>query len=118
MKNLYNLLFNKNDKIVINKLAKKVDKQYKESSDPILIGSMVKLKKNYQVGEVIGFKGKRAIVKVGQLPMNIDIEDLLVVQKIDLEETKEVDKLRKVNISEIGIKIKKINEKGKSSRKN
>jgi hypothetical protein len=43
----------------------------------------VKLKKNYQVGEVIGFKGKRAIVKVGQLPMNIDIEDLLVVEKIE-----------------------------------
>jgi len=41
------------------------------------------LKKNYQVGEVIGFKGKRAIVKVGQLPMNIDIEDLLVVEKIE-----------------------------------
>jgi hypothetical protein len=35
------------------------------------------------VGEVIGFKGKRAIVKVGQLPMNIDIEDLLVVEKIE-----------------------------------
>ena len=42
----------------------------------------MKLKKNYQVGEVIGFKGKRAIVKVGQLPMNIDVEDLLVIEKI------------------------------------
>jgi hypothetical protein len=29
MKNLYNLLFKKNDAIVINKLAKKVDKHYK-----------------------------------------------------------------------------------------
>jgi hypothetical protein len=48
-----------------------------------VVGSTVKLKKNYQVGEVIGFKGKRAIVKVGQLPMNIDIEDLLVVEKIE-----------------------------------
>jgi len=64
-------------------LAKKVDKQYKESALPIEVGSIVKLKKNYQVGEVIGFKGKRAIVKVGQLPMNIDIEDLLVVEKIE-----------------------------------
>ncbi len=83
MKTLYNLLFKKNDAIVINKLAKKVDKQYKESAAPIVVGSTVKLKKNYQVGEVIGFKGKRAIVKVGQLPMNIDIEDLLVVEKIE-----------------------------------
>ena len=44
---------------------------------------MVKLKKNYQVGEVIGFKGKRVIVKIGQLPMNIDLEDLMVVEKIE-----------------------------------
>jgi len=83
MKNLYNLLFKKNDAIVINKLAKKVDKQYKETKQPIMVGAMVKLKKNYQVGEVIGFKGKRAIVKVGQLPMNIDVEDLMVVEKIE-----------------------------------
>jgi DNA mismatch repair protein MutS2 len=47
------------------------------------VGAMVKLKKNYQVGEVIGFKGKRAIVKIGQLPMNIDLEDLMVVEKIE-----------------------------------
>jgi len=83
MKNLYNLLFKKNDTIVINKLAKKVDKQYKETKQPIMVGAMVKLKKNYQVGEVIGFKGKRAIVKVGQLPMNIEVEDLMVVEKIE-----------------------------------
>ena len=83
MKNLYNLLFKTNDKIVINRLAKKVDKQYKEIKQPIIVGAMVKLKKNYQVGEVIGFKGKRAIVKVGQLPMNIDLEDLMVVERIE-----------------------------------
>jgi DNA mismatch repair protein MutS2 len=83
MKNLYNLLFKTNDKIVINRLAKKVDKQYKETKQPIIVGATVKLKKNYQVGEVIGFKGKRAIVKVGQLPMNIDLEDLMVVEKIE-----------------------------------
>lgn len=83
MKDLYNLLFKKNDTIVINKLAKKVDKQYKELGNPIEIGSMVKLKKNYQVGEVMEIKGKRAIVKIGQLPMNFDFEDLIVVEKIE-----------------------------------
>jgi DNA mismatch repair protein MutS2 len=94
MKTLYNLLFKKNDAIVINKLAKKVDKQYKESAAPIVVGSTVKLKKNYQVGEVIGFKGKRAIVKVGQLPMNIDIEDLLVVEKIEEVEVPKIGIVR------------------------
>ncbi|MCX6331639.1 MAG: DNA mismatch repair protein MutS [Bacteroidetes bacterium] len=53
MKNLYHLLFKKNDKVVINKLAKKVDKNYKELAKPIQIGSMVKMKNNYQVGEVM-----------------------------------------------------------------
>ena len=83
MKNLYNLLFKKSDAIVINKLAKKVDKHYKEAIGPIVVGATVKLKKNYQVGEVLELKGKRAIVKVGQLPMNIEIDDLMVVDKIE-----------------------------------
>ena len=52
----------------------------------------MKLKKNYQVGEVIGFKGKRAIVKVGQLPMNIDVEDLLVIEKIEEHKIAQAEK--------------------------
>jgi hypothetical protein len=31
---------------------------------------------------VLDIKGKRAIVKIGQLPMNIDLVDLVVVEKI------------------------------------
>ena len=87
MKTLFNLLFKKNDAIVINKLAKKVDKNFKETNAPIVVGATVKLKKNYQVGEVLEIKGKRAIVKVGQLPMNIDLVDLLVVEKIETPES-------------------------------
>jgi len=86
MKTLFNLLFKKNEAIIINKLAKKVDKNFKESNAPIVVGATVKLKKNYQVGEVLEIKGKRAIVKVGQLPMNIDLVDLLVVEKIQSPE--------------------------------
>ena len=86
MKNLFNLLFKKNDAIVINKLAKKVDKSFKEIKAPIVVGSTVKLKKNYQVGEVMELKGKRAVVKVGQIPMSIEIEDLIVVEKLPEEE--------------------------------
>jgi hypothetical protein len=63
-----------------------------------VVGSTVKLKKNYQVGEVIGFKGKRAIVKVGQLPMNIDIEDLLVVEKIEEVEVPKIGIGRNKNV--------------------
>jgi predicted CoA-binding protein len=41
---------------------------------------------------VLEIKGKRAIVKVGQLPMNIDLVDLLVVEKIPEEPVKQVIK--------------------------
>lgn len=82
VKNLQQLLFKQKETIIVNKLAKKVDKQYKELNQPIQIGSMVKLKKNYQVGEVKEIRGKRAIVMIGSLPINVEIIDLIVVEKL------------------------------------
>ncbi|MFX8801452.1 MutS2/Smr-associated SH3 domain-containing protein, partial [Acinetobacter baumannii] len=55
----------------------------------ITIGSLVKLRKNYQVGEVKEIRGKRAIVQIGLLPMNVDVADLVVVEK--LAETNETN---------------------------
>ncbi len=83
VKNLQNLLFKQKEAIVVNKLAKKVDKTYKELNEHIVVGSLVKLKKNYQVGEVKEIRGKRAIVQVGILPMNVDIADLVSVEKLE-----------------------------------
>jgi DNA mismatch repair protein MutS2 len=40
------------------------------------------LKKNYQVGEVKEIRGKRAIVQIGLLPMNVELSDLIVIEKI------------------------------------
>jgi len=82
VKNLQNLLFKGKEEIVVNKLAKKVDKKYKELDQHIVPGSLVKLKKNYQVGEVKEIRGKRAIVQIGVLPMNVDIADLISVEKV------------------------------------
>lgn len=83
VKNLHNLLFKKKEQIVINKLAKKVDNKFKEINTDIAVGALVKLKKNYQVGEVKEIRGKRAIVQIGVLPMNVDIADLVAVEKIE-----------------------------------
>ncbi len=83
VKNLQNLLFKQKEAIVVNKLAKKVDKNYKELNDHIVVGSLVKMKKNYQVGEVKEIRGKRAIVQVGILPMNVDLADLVSVEKLE-----------------------------------
>jgi DNA mismatch repair protein MutS2 len=81
IKQMHNLLFKKKDDVVKNKLAKKVENKYKEVNADINIGSKVKLKKNYQVGEVKEIRGKRAIVQVGLLPMNVDLSDLVVVEE-------------------------------------
>jgi DNA mismatch repair protein MutS2 len=82
IKNLQNLLFKQKETIVVNKLAKKVDKKYKELNTHVEIGSLVKLKKNYQVGEVKEIRGKRAIVQIGALPINVELADLIPVEKI------------------------------------
>jgi DNA mismatch repair protein MutS2 len=82
IKHLQDLLFKKKEQIVINKLARKVDKKYKELPEDIAVGSLVKFKKNYQVGEVKEIRGKRAIVQIGQIPMNVELNDLVAVEKI------------------------------------
>ncbi len=78
---MHNLLFKKKDEIVTNKLAKKLDNRYNEVQADIVVGTKVKLKKNYQVGSVKEIRGKRAIVQVGLLPMSVDLNDLVVVEE-------------------------------------
>jgi DNA mismatch repair protein MutS2 len=87
IKNLQHLLFKQKETIVVNKLAKKVDLKYKELNQQIVIGSLVKLRKNYQVGEVKEIRGKRAIVQIGLLPMHVDLSDLVVVEKLEEKPT-------------------------------
>ena len=81
MKQFYNLLFNKPGKAANNKLVKKIETRYKEVGLDIEVGSKVKLKKNYQVGQVKEIRGKRAIVQIGLLPMNVELADLVVVEE-------------------------------------
>ncbi|MBW0163154.1 MAG: DNA mismatch repair protein MutS [Sediminibacterium sp. Gen4] len=88
IKNLQNLLFKQKETIVVNKLAKKVDQKYKELNQQIVIGTLVKLKKNYQVGEVKEIRGKKAIVQIGLLPMHVDLLDLIAVEKVAEPESK------------------------------
>ena len=87
IQHLHHLLFNKKEEVVVNKLAKKMNSKYKELNSKIAIGTLVKMKKNYQVGEVKEIRGKRAIVQIGQLPINVEIVDLIAVEKIPIIET-------------------------------
>lgn len=81
------LLFHKKENLVVNKLSRKIDSSYQEISEVIQIGTMVKMKKNFQVGSVIEIRGKRAVVQIGQLPMSVDLKDLIAVSKIKQENT-------------------------------
>lgn len=81
MKQMHNLLFHKKEEVIKNKLSKKVESKYKEVHSEVVVGSRVKLKKNYQIGAVKEIRGKRAIVQIGMLPMNVDLADLVVVEE-------------------------------------
>ncbi|MFV0606417.1 MAG: endonuclease MutS2 [Niabella sp.] len=75
------LLFNKGEKKKAGKMQKKIDAKYNEVGGDIKIGDKVKMKRNHQVGEVIAIKGKRAVVKIGLLPMQVEMADLVVVKE-------------------------------------
>lgn len=81
IKEMEALLFRKNEKKVVSKMQKKIDSRFAEIGGEIKIGDKVKMKRNHQVGEVIELRGKRAVVKIGLLPMQVEIGDLVVVKE-------------------------------------
>jgi DNA mismatch repair protein MutS2 len=83
IRNLRDLLFGKKESVAVKKMAGKVNKLYRElPNQAIEAGKLVKLTRNHQVGTVKEIRGKRAIVQIGLLPVNIEISDLVVVEKI------------------------------------
>lgn len=88
VKGMAALLFNKQDQKAKNKIQKKIDAKYEEVNGEIKVGDKVKMKRNQQVGEVMELRGKRAVVKIGLLPMQIDIGDLVIVKEKEKREEK------------------------------
>ena len=81
VKQIQELLFKRKEHHITNKLAKKIESRYRELDVDIRVGSKVKMKRNHQVGEVKEIRGKRALVQIGVLPMNIDLNDLVAVEE-------------------------------------
>jgi len=89
IKQMEALLFKKDEKKVVSKMQKKIDSKFNEIGGEIKPGDKVKMKRNHQVGQVIEMRGKRAVVKIGMLPMQVEVKDLVVViEKNDPEEAK------------------------------
>lgn len=88
IKQMEGLLFKKNEQKVVSKMQKKIDSKFEEVGGDIKLGDKVKMKRNHQVGEVIELRGKRAVVKIGMLPMQVDMKDLVVVMEKESEQDK------------------------------
>ena len=80
IKNISALLFNKHEKKTSGIMQKQIESKFIELAGEIKVGEKVKMKKNHQVGQVIELRGKKAIVKVGMLPIHVDIKDLVLVK--------------------------------------
>jgi DNA mismatch repair protein MutS2 len=81
MKQMQALLFKQKEKQVVEKARKKINSKYQEVGGMIVPGAKVLMKKNHQVGEVQEIRGKKAVVKIGILPMQVALEDLVVVEE-------------------------------------
>ncbi|MBK7560841.1 MAG: DNA mismatch repair protein MutS [Chitinophagaceae bacterium] len=81
IKQMEALLFRKNEQKTVSRMQKKIDSKFQEIGGEIKMGDTVKMKKNHQVGVVIELRGKRAVVKIGLLPMQVDVNDLVVVKE-------------------------------------
>jgi DNA mismatch repair protein MutS2 len=81
VKQMEALLFKKNEKKVVSRMQQKIESKFSEVGGEIKQGDKVMMKKNHQVGEVIELRGKKAVVKIGLLPMQVDLKDLVVVKE-------------------------------------
>lgn len=88
IKHINALLFNREEKKTVHKAQRKLEAKYIEIGGDIAIGDKVKMKKNHQVGQVMELKGKRAVVKIGALPMQVALADLVVVKDKIIENEK------------------------------
>ncbi|MDP4261931.1 MAG: DNA mismatch repair protein MutS [Bacteroidota bacterium] len=81
IRQMHTLLFKKNEQKAVSKMQQKIDSKFAEVGGEIKVGDKVKMKQNHQVGEVMEMRGKRAVVKIGLLPMQVEVKDLVVVKE-------------------------------------
>lgn len=64
--------------------AKKADKNYELLGGTPKVGDLVRNQINHQVGILEAIRDKRAIVRIGQMPFNVVLEEWVVVRKKEL----------------------------------
>ncbi len=81
MKNMHALLFNQKEKQVTEKKQKKLDSRYVALEDEPVVGALVLMKQNNKVGVLAEIRGKKAIVNLGSMPLQVNLEDLVSVRE-------------------------------------
>lgn len=80
VKTIQALLYNDQAEKKKENITKKLKKSgFEDLSEEIEVGDMARLKNNRQVGTVIAIKGKKATVQIGNLPMQVQLQDLIKV---------------------------------------
>ncbi|QEH41799.1 endonuclease MutS2 [Chitinophaga sp. XS-30] len=75
------LLFSKKTKAANEKIQRKVQDKFEELNGDIKTGDKVKIRTNSQVGKVTELRNKNAIVQVGNIPITVKINDLVLVRE-------------------------------------
>lgn len=89
MKQAEILLFRRREKQHNEQQQKKVQDKFEEVRGEIEVGMLVKIVTNRQVGKVLEIRDKRAIVKIGNIPINVKLSDLVLVQEKPAEKIEE-----------------------------
>ena len=84
MKNMQALLFMQKDKQVKEKTKKKLDAKYVEVDSNPTIGCLVLMTQNNKVGVLAEIRGKKAIVNLGSMPLQVNYADLTTVVEKEL----------------------------------
>ena len=86
MKNLQALLFNQKEKQVTEKKKKKLDSRYMETGKPPVPGDLVLMSQNNKVGVLASLRGKKAVVNLGTMPLQVNFDDLVAVIEKHVEQ--------------------------------
>jgi DNA mismatch repair protein MutS2 len=76
-----NVLFRKKQVQNNAAAARKADKNYDITAAPPKIGDLVRNKENHQVGTITELRDKKAVVKIGNLPFTVNLDEWVVVVK-------------------------------------
>ena len=81
LKQVEALLFKKKEKKINQHIQKKAQEKYIETREALQAGVLVKMRSNNQVGRVKELRDKRAIILLGNLPVNVSTQELVVVKE-------------------------------------